>query len=268
MPVRAFRVCGTFLIAALAGCSAFGGVFSKDDPAPAGDVAAAGDGTADPPGIGVRGKASVSKTGDTVARLDLPVPPGTRAGDMIWAMVSVETANPGMIAVDAATPGTFDKKWALTKPASCANQSYTVLTRRVTASEPPYALTLSSPGQVTAVVASFYGVDERSPIDAERDSPDARQPPAPNTYTFQAQPSGVTTTSKDTLVLYFLADNSGGTWSTPTGLDIVVDTNVLALFTQRAPAPGAVPAPLFAAYDQCSGNTDGAAKVVALRPRP
>ena len=262
-------------------CGAFGEIFSSADEDPAlavvatdagldagADTETAGTVAIEGTSIRFRGKTRVSGTGDPLDELTIAAPAGARRGDFLVVAIAVSSEGKTVAPIAPSVDGQFEKRWAVGAQSSCTSHTYAVFTRRAGDAEPPsYGFRFATPATATALLASYVGVND-VPFDDERDAPSLPRTSAGVVNEYRYEAPQVTTTVPGTLLLYLLGDTSGPTWGTPSSpsVELVTDTNLLALFRQPAPTAGPTENVTFPVTNGCE-YASSAGRTMALRPR-
>jgi hypothetical protein len=217
----------------------------------------------------VRGKATVDLSLTPQSSISVPAR-FVQPGDSVWVMLAIQSAA-FVVAAPSSPSAPFQAKtgpvW-IQDGANCPNDNftYTVFTRFAATDEPKdYAFTVEQPAQMSALVLAVAGVDPVEPVDDERSELGLPFPKGDAGVDAYLAPSLSTTTS-GALLLYFLGDNSGGTWQDPLPPTLrIASTGVLAAFARSLPAPGNVEPAAFGI--KTCGFSNAFGKVVALRPK-
>ena len=171
------------------------------------------------PGIGSAAidvpTSTTSRTADDTSEVNLDIPSGTRAGDVLVASIAYRARRPGQQVTVTAPP-----PWTLATQADrAATDGLAVFTRVAEPGMSSATWTFSSKATVVALMGAFSGVDPVMPIEASQ------------TVTVTAAssvtgPSLITTSSGGAVVALYSASREKGklkTWTTPTSATEVGD---------------------------------------------
>lgn len=197
--------------------------------------------------------------------LVLPLPPGTRAGDlMLLALSSEKSPDKATFSSDGGADAWPIRFSLLAQCSSGAtNGRLQIRTKRVTADEEAvlsvvFDDTTKATERSSAILTVWRGTDPTSPIDSEV---------FVSTYRLIAPELDVTAPDAQLLALYFnaMGAGAGASWTAPPGMVLRASTGQLAVFDQPLSVPGATGsrAAQTSAPDVC-----GAAAMLALRPTP
>jgi hypothetical protein len=240
-------------VAALAGCTAILGVpdipnieLGHLDGGEGGSLGGdGGDGGSLGGGIFVRGAPSTFMQ-SSATTVTLSLPPGTEAGDYLFAEVhlpDLATRPPGWTALGDSNGCDDQRTFWLSKTAQPGEPSTYVFG------------TAAGPGLTAGILVSIAGVEPSTPIDATSGATKELTP---------ALPTVVTTVPGDLLLLGIgEKDYDPATWPTPSGMTSVAGVTGLALFQAPMPSPGTTPAFTLDSQGQVCGLY---ADLVALRP--